>query len=70
VRLFGNLMYSCNHPGVFHGREECYGTVVAAGGILMPRVWDCPDYNFDSVGKVSYAHLWHNLHTQEEKATK
>jgi len=53
VRLFGDLLFSCNDPGVVTGREDCFGNFVAAGGILMPRVWDRPDYNFDSLGKVS-----------------
>lgn len=52
VRLFGNLLFLCNDPGIFTGRQDCYGTYVAAGGILMPRVWGRPDYNFDSLGKV------------------
>lgn len=52
VRLFGNLLYSCNDPGIVSGRQDCFGTFVTESGILMPRVWDRPDYNYDSLGKV------------------
>ena len=48
-------MYACNDPGVLTGRQDCYGTFVAAGGILMPRVWERPDYNYDTLGKVKLA---------------
>ncbi len=52
VRLFGNLLYSCNDPDIVSGRQDCFGTFVTESGILMPRVWDRPDYNYDSLGKV------------------
>ena len=54
IRLFGNKLYACNDSSITTGREDCFGSFIAPNtGILMPRVWDRPDYNFDSLGKVS-----------------
>jgi hypothetical protein len=41
-------------------RAECIGSFLADSGIWMPRVWDKPNYNFDSFGKVSSA-LMHEM---------
>ena len=58
IRLFGNKLYACNDSSITTGREDCFGNFVAPdSGILMPRVWDRPDYNFDSLGKVSLLFL-------------
>lgn len=55
IRLFGNKLYACNDSSITTGREDCFGSFVALdSGILMPRVWDRPDYNFDSLGKASF----------------
>ena len=36
-------------------RAECIGSFLSDSGIWMPRVWDKPNYNFDSFGKVGSA---------------
>lgn len=41
-------------------RAECIGSFLSDSGIWMPRVWDKPNYNFDSFGKVSPA-LMHEI---------
>ena len=35
-------------------RAECIGSFLNDSGIWMPHVWDKPNYNFDSFGKVSW----------------
>ena len=58
IRLFGNKLYFCNDRSILTGRQDCFGTFVdPVSGIFMPRVWDRPEYNFDSLGKVSRAYL-------------
>ena len=52
IRLFGDKLYSCNDGAITTGRQDCIGNFYNGAGILMPRVWDKPDYNFDSLGKV------------------
>lgn len=55
VRLFGNKLFSCNDYSITTGREDCYGNFIVPGSnIYMPRVWDRPVFNYDSLGKV-----WH-----------
>lgn len=54
IRLFGDKLYYCNDRSVATGREDCFGNFIVPGtGIFMPRAWVRPDYNFDSLGKVS-----------------
>ena len=52
VRLFSSRMYSCNDPAA-SGRADCIGTFLN-NGLLMPRTWTQPDYNFDNIGKVDH----------------
>eukprot|EP00292_Cryptomonas_paramecium_P002375 CAMPEP_0113679684 /NCGR_PEP_ID=MMETSP0038_2-20120614/10806_1 /TAXON_ID=2898 /ORGANISM="Cryptomonas paramecium" /LENGTH=1270 /DNA_ID=CAMNT_0000597793 /DNA_START=83 /DNA_END=3891 /DNA_ORIENTATION=- /assembly_acc=CAM_ASM_000170 len=48
--LFGGLMFTCSYGASFpQGKTECSGVEAdLTRGIIMPRAWIVPNYNFDN----------------------
>lgn len=53
ITLFMGKFYKCNDLTARYARD-CVGTYVdaSAGGLIKPRVWANPPYNFDSIGQA------------------
>lgn len=49
VSLFKGLMWQCNDANI-PNEALCIGVFVDGSGILKPRVWLTPSYNFDNIG--------------------
>jgi hypothetical protein len=50
MAIFGDLLFQCSYGAVFpEGKTECSGVELdVSRGVLMPRSWYSPTYNFDS----------------------
>ena len=51
MRFMGGKFYSCNDGNAVF-RPDCVGSYLNSGGVWSTRVWDKPNYNFDSFGTV------------------
>jgi len=51
--LFGGMLYDCTGTGAQYpgGKIECSGAWVTQNGVMMPRSWESPFWNFDSIAE-------------------
>eukprot|EP01018_Ginkgo_biloba_P020303 Gb_09885 [translate_table: standard] len=51
IQLFRGMLKYCN-DGAVTNRVGCVGTYINDSGILSPRIWQSPKFNFDNMGNA------------------